>query len=84
MGPFNPWRGIVKRELEQDLVNLPQLGTFLSGVQAEVSDDPQAIPVVKNSAKVRQGQLLGTLFVLPDSAQPSQVDFSLADASRNG
>ena len=59
-----------------------QLGTLMSGVQAVLGDDPKAIPVSnfgENQVKIRQGQLLGRLSILSDSARPTEVDFCFAD-----
>ena len=58
------------------------LGTFTTGIQAVLNDNPQAIPVAnfgEHSSKIRKGQLLGTLSVLQDSAQPTEMDFCFAD-----
>ena len=59
-----------------------QLGILTSGVQAVLGSDPQAIPVAnfgERHSKIRQGQLLGRLSILSDSAKPTEVEFCFAD-----
>ena len=59
-----------------------QLGTFISGVQAVLNDNPQAVPGAnfgEHPAKTKQGQLLGKSSVLSDSAKPTEIDFCFAE-----